>query len=84
MYEDQITIPLNYLSCKVCSKVYNKLGSHQSCYKKYCWICDIIFKTNTDQQEHSKENHPNFYCNLCKENIRNLTEHRKNKKFCKN
>jgi hypothetical protein len=84
MYENQISVPVNYLHCIVCKKTYNKLGSHSSCYKKYCWICKIIFKTDLEQQIHSKIDHTNNYCNICKENISNIIAHRKNKKYCIN
>lgn len=83
MYSEAVVpVPINFITCKACNKVYNKLGSHQTCYKRYCWICDIIFDTATQQQKHSVKNHPNFYCSLCKENIMNIDAHKKNKKYC--
>lgn len=73
-------IPPNYLVCKICDKDYNKLGSHGNCYKRYCWICSIVFSSNAEQQAHSEKNHPYFYCFSCKECISNIDNH----KFYKN
>lgn len=84
MHDDSLPIPLNYLNCPVCKKKYNKLGIHSLCYKKYCWICGIVFDTIALQQEHSKELHKLFYCENCKECINNLEGHHLNsKKWCK-
>lgn len=77
-------IPPNYLVCKVCGKVYNKLASHANCYKHYCWICNIIFESNLEQQTHSQKNHPYFYCNNCKECISNIDGHKTSKNCIKN
>jgi hypothetical protein len=82
MYETQVIVPVDYLSCKICEKTYNKLGSHAICYKKFCWICIIKFNTAKEQENHSKLHHPDFFCNSCKECISNITNHKKNKKFC--
>lgn len=82
MYDTQVPVPVNYLVCKICEKVYNKLNSHSICYKKYCWICNIKFNTSLEQQEHSKLKHPDFFCNNCNECISNITNHKRNKKFC--
>lgn len=84
MYKSSLPpIPSDFLNCKVCDKNYNKLGSHSSCYKRYCSICFIVFDKDSQQQLHSKEFHPDFYCNDCKECIHNLTSHKINKaKWC--
>ena len=82
MYDNNLPpIPPSYLSCKICNKIYNKLGSHAICYKKYCWICGIIFSSNLEQQLHSEKNHAYFYCVHCKECISDISSH-KNYKHC--
>lgn len=84
MYKSSLPpIPSDFLNCKICEKKYNKLGSHASCYKRYCWICSIVFDKEIQQQTHSKEFHSDFYCTDCKECITNIQEHKNNKvKWC--
>lgn len=86
MFSTIVPTPRNFLTCKVCKKIYNKLGSHSGCFKSYCWICNITFSSNIENQVHAKKSHPNFYCIHCKECIQNLKSHLEpsNKKvYCK-
>lgn len=84
MYKSSLPpIPSEFLCCKVCEKKYNKLGSHALCYKRYCFICCIVFDKDSQQQSHSKECHPDFYCQDCKECNINIEAHKNNKvKYC--
>lgn len=86
MYDNNLPpIPPNYLTCKICnSKPYNKLGSHAKCYKRFCWICNIIFESNLQQQLHSEKNHSYFYCIHCKECISDINNHKNYKNCIKN
>jgi len=68
-----------FWNCGVCSKQYSNDGAHKYCYKRFCSICNIIFKNNKDNKEHALRIHPKSFCDKCNQSYTMIIPHRKNR-----
>lgn len=65
-------------TCSICGNKYYKMGSHASCYTRYCIICEFAFANQEELVEHAKLWHPEYYCDKCKNSFFFIKNHKQN------
>lgn len=67
-----------YFTCSVCTKPHYKWGSHNTCYKRWCDMCQIVLKTPEELKEHALKWHKQNFCDLCNMTVTHLKKHKTN------
>lgn len=65
-----------YFTCVVCGKKHYKWGAHESCYRRFCDVCQRVYDTEEEMKEHALKWHKRIFCEDCNMVIPSITKHK--------